>query len=342
MKGGAAWISSGCPTEAGTGITSTSGDARPQPRSPAWCAEAPSAPPRGCEALGQDSDSREQLRHFLENDERGRACEWVAAVRVRVQIFRAEVPHLLELRTHEECGRERQPTAQRLANTDDVRNVGARPHLADATQAGEDRVHDEQGTCVVAPFAQPRQELVRRDARTRTPLNGLDYDDSCIFGQRARVFAIRASMHRSRQPGGERIAKAFQTRRGEGEQAGAVVRAVERDDARLAGREQRRAQCDLDRVLTRDSKLRRPRQRLTELLGDLRLRQVAERMNDRSRGDRLQHVWIPMAQRRDTEAAGQVDVLASDRVPDAAAFGPRPDQVPLRRPMSRPSVSVAM
>ena len=121
-----------------------------------------------------------------------------------------------------------------------------------------------------------------------------------------------------------------------------MVGTVERDDARLAGREQRRAQCDLDRVLTRDSKLRRPRQRLTELLGDLRLRQVAERMNDGSRGDRLQHVWIPMTQRRDTEAAGQVDVLASVRVPDAAAFGLRPDQLPLRRPMSRPSVSVAM
>src|SRR6266508_5509483 len=75
------------------------------------------------------------------------------------------------------------------------------------------------------------------------------------------------SVNRPRQPRCERLAKALEPGRCEREQARAVVRAVERDDARLAGRKQRRAQRDLDRVLTGDAELGGPRQRVAEPLG---------------------------------------------------------------------------
>ena len=121
-----------------------------------------------------------------------------------------------------------------------------------------------------------------------------------------------------------------------------MVRAVERNDARLAGREQRGAQRDLDRVLARDTELGRPRQRIPEPLCDFRLRQITECVRDGRLGDRCRDLRIAVTERRDPEAAGQVDVLASLGVPDAAALGFGPDQAPFRRPIKRPSVSAAM
>ncbi len=149
-------------------------------------------------------------------------------------------------------------------------------------------------------------------------------------------------MHGSRQPRRKRLAEALEPGRGEGQQTRAMVRAVERDDSRLAGREQCGAQGDLDGVLAGDAELRGPGERVAEPLSHFCLCQVAERMNDRGVVDRLDDARIAMPERRDAEAPGQVDELAPVRVPDAAALGPGPDQAPLRRPIRRPSVSAAM
>jgi hypothetical protein len=174
-------------------------------------------------------------------------------------------------------------------------------------------------------------------------LNGLDDDNAGVFGQRTRILAVRASIHRFRQPPRERLAEPLEPGGSEREQAGAVIRAVERDEPRPAGRKQCGAQRNLDRILTGDAELRGPRERLAEPLGDLRLGQVAERMNDGRRCDRFRDPRIPMAERRHSEAAGQVDELVPVRVPDAAAFGLGPElQALLRRPTKRPSVSAAM
>jgi hypothetical protein len=99
-------------------------------------------------------------------------------------------------------------------------------------------------------------------------------------------------MHRSRQPRCERLTKAFEPRRREREQARAVVRPVEGNDPRLAGRKQRRAQRDLDRVLAGDAELGRPRQCVAEPLRDFRLGQVAERVHDGRFGDRCRDLRI--------------------------------------------------
>jgi len=133
----------------------------------------------------------------------------------------------------------------------------------------------------------------------------------------------------------------FEAGRRESEEAGAVIGVVERNDAALAGGEQRCSQCDLDSVGTGDPELRGPRQTLSKLRGDRGVRKIAERMCDGSRGDRRHHARVPMTESGNAEAAGQVEIFASVRVPDAAALGPGPDQAPLR-PISRPSVSAAM
>ena len=116
---------------------------------------------------------------------------------VRVQILLAEVPRTLEIGLHEERCRDRQAAAECLADAEDVCNVGAGPHLSDAAEAGEDRVHDEQCANFVAAPAQRRQEVVRRHTRTRPSLHGLDDDDSGVFGKRARILTVCTSMHRS-------------------------------------------------------------------------------------------------------------------------------------------------
>ena len=108
-----------------------------------------------------------------------------------------------------------------------------------------------------------------------------------------------------------------------------MVGAVERDDPGLAGREQRGAQRDLDRVLAGDAELRRPAEPLAEPDRHLRLGEVAERVRDRLRRHGGADLRIRVAERGDAEAAGEVEVLAPVRVPDAAALGPRPDHRPL-------------
>ena len=76
--------------------------------------------------------------------------------------------------------------------------------------------------------------------------------------------------------------------------------------------------------------------------GHLGLGQVAERVRDTLRRDRLLDAGVPVPERGHAEAAGEVEVLAPVAVDDAAALGVGPPQAPLRPGTSRPSVSAAM
>ena len=172
--------------------------------------QAFAVPTGGCETLRELVDARQQLRHLLEHDERRGARKRIPAVRVRVDVLDAELPHLLELSPHEQRRREREAPAERLADTKDVCNVRAWPHLADAAERGEDRVDDEQRARFVAPLPQHREEVVRRDTRTGAALNGLDDHHAGVRRQLAGIVAVGTAMYRAREPGLERPAKAFQ------------------------------------------------------------------------------------------------------------------------------------
>ena len=283
-------------------------------------------PARRGEALTQVAHSLQQLRDLVEDDERRGARERVADVRMRQHVFRPQLPRTCEVAPDEErCG-QRQPAAERLADADDVRDVLPGPQLPDAPESRIDRVDDQQRVRLVAACAQPRQPALRRNARTGATLHRLGDHAAGVVGQPARIIPVAAAVHRTRKPRGERCAEALEPGRGEREQPGAVVGAVERDDAGLARREQCGAQCDLHGVLSGDAELRRPRQRLAQLSRHLGIREIAERMRDRSLGDRLHHAWIAVPERGDAEAGGEVEVLPPVRVPDAAAFRTRPEQ----------------
>ena len=122
-----------------------------------------------------------------------------------------------------------------------------------------------------------------------------------------------------------------------------MVGAFEGEDPRLAGREQRGPKRDLDRVLTRDAELRWAGQPSTELDGDLSLREIAERVHDPLGAPGREDLRIPVPERSDSEAGGEVEVFPAVGVDDAAAFRLGPDQAePLRRGTKRPSASAAM
>ena len=107
-----------------------------------------------------------------------------------------------------------------------------------------------------------------------------------------------------------------------------MVRAVEGDDPRLAGVEERGAQRDLDRVRAGDAELGRTAESLTKPDRDLRLGQVAEGVRHRLLRQGGADLRIRVAERGDAEPAGKVEVLAPVLVPDPAAVGPGPDHRP--------------
>ena len=126
-------------------------------------------------------------------------------MRVRVHVLRPELPRLLEPVAVEQRRRERQPAAERLADAEHVRDLLAGPHLADAAETGVDRVDDEQRSGLVAAAAQRLEEAVGRDARAGSPLHRLDDHAGGVLGQRPGILAVRAAMHRPRQPRRERL-----------------------------------------------------------------------------------------------------------------------------------------
>src|SRR6266516_7087911 len=164
-------------------------------------------PARGCEALRELLDARKEPRDLFEHDERPRARERIPAVRMRVDVLEAELPHTFELTPHEQRRRQRQAPTERLADAHDICDVRARPHLTDAPECGEDRVDHEQRTHLVTPLPQDREEVVRRDARTAAALHRLDDHDAGVRRQLARIIAVRAAMYRAREPGIARLAK---------------------------------------------------------------------------------------------------------------------------------------
>ncbi len=105
--------------------------------------------------------------------------------------------------------------------------------------------------------------------------------------------------------------------------------------------EQRRPERDLDRVLPRHAELRRPRQRLPQAHGHLGIGEIPERVHDLLLAPRLEDARVAVAERRDAEAAGQVEQLPPVVERDATALGARPDHfAPSRR--TRPAVAFAI
>ena len=283
----------------------------------------------------------EQLRHLVEHDERRGARERVADVRVRVDVLGPELPELLEAVAVEERGRERQPAAERLA---DAEHVGDLARRATSRRRGRARRRSSRRRAARRPRRSARRSVSRKPSGgTREPArpctgSTITQPASSGSGPGSSPYARRCTGPGSH--GCERLAEALEPGRREREQAGAVVGAVERDDARPAGREQRRAQRDLDRVLAGDAELRRPRQRLAQPHGHLRVGEVAERVHDLLLAPRLEDARVAVTERRDAEAAGQVEQLAPVGERDAAALGARPDHS--RRPRTRPTVAFAI
>ena len=120
-----------------------------------------------------------------------------------------------------------------------------------------------------------------------------------------------------------------------------MVCAVEGDDARTSGGEQSRPQRDLDRVLARHAELGRPRQHLAKAHRRLRVGEVAKRMHDLLLNPRLENARVAVTERRNAEAAGQVEELAPVGERDSAALGPSPDHRE-PRPSMRPAVARAI
>jgi hypothetical protein len=108
------------------------------------------------------------------------------------------------------------------------------------------------------------------------------------------------------------------------------------------GREDGGAERDLDGVLAGDAELARP-EPLAQPRRHLRLGEITQRVHHLLLRDRREHPRVPVAERRDAEAARQVEVLATVGVDDAAALGLGPDHAAVRLPgTNRPIVSAAM
>ena len=107
-----------------------------------------------------------------------------------------------------------------------------------------------------------------------------------------------------------------------------------------AGREMRRPERDLDRILAGDPELRRPGQRLAQPHRHLGVGEVAERVHDRLRLPCLEDAGVPVAERRDPEAAAQVEQLSPVGERDPAALRPGPDHGRSGR-RTRPAVARA-
>src|SRR4029079_10471129 len=123
-------------------------------------------PTRLLEPLARLTHAVEQLRYFLEHHEARGARKRVTGMRVGVGVLEPQLPDLLEIVAVEERRRERQTAPERFADTDDVRDLLARPHLAHPAETREDRVHHEQRPGLVAAVAQRLEEPVRRHARS--------------------------------------------------------------------------------------------------------------------------------------------------------------------------------
>src|SRR5437763_3341622 len=94
-------------------------------------AEQTAAVPAGAlETLAQLGNVLEQPRHLGEDDERRRARERVARVRVRVRVLSLRGPELGKILAHEERRREREASAERRADAEDVRDDRTGPELA--------------------------------------------------------------------------------------------------------------------------------------------------------------------------------------------------------------------
>ena len=281
------------------------------------------------EALTRRRDSLQQGRDAVEHDERSRRSERVPHVRVGVDVFRAQVPGAAVLCAHE-AGGDWKSAPERLPAGDQVGEVAAPPEGARSSEPRIDLVRNEKCAGLVAALAQPLQEAVRRDLRSRSPLHRLDDDTRRVGGKRTGIRSVRAAMHRPGQPGRERAPEPLESCGREGEQAGPVVGAREGDDSRAAGDEQRCSQGDFNRVFSGDAEhdlvafTAEPR---AQICRHVCLGEVAERVHAAIRlsPDRSLDLGTSVAERGDAEASGKIDVASPVGVGDAAALCLRPD-----------------
>ena len=169
-------------------------------------------------------------RHLVEHDERRRARERVADVRVRVARPPARARQSASRPSRTKSAAESgSPPPSALPMQSDVGDLGAGPDLPIAAEPGVDRVDDQQrARLVAARGAASRGSRRRHDAsprvpaparRSRTPRRPAAAGSS-PYGRRCTGPAAMAAT----------AAELLEPRRGEREQAGAVVRAVEGDD----------------------------------------------------------------------------------------------------------------
>src|SRR5213079_2181253 len=107
-----------------------------------------------------------------------------------------------------------------------------------AAEARVDRVDDQQRAALVAAAPQRLEEAVGRHARAGAALHRLDDHAGGVTGEQAGILTERPAVYGAGQPRREGLAEALEARRREREQPGAVVRAVEGDDAGTTGRQQ--------------------------------------------------------------------------------------------------------
>jgi len=197
------------------------------------CAQETAAGPAGArEEVPHRRDVVEQLRHFLEHDECGRAASGLPTC---VCVYASASPSCQSCSrssSTKSAAESGSPAAERFADAEDVGDIGAGPELADPSEPGVDRVDDEKRTCLVAAPAQCLEEPGGRHPRACASLHGLDDDARRVARQRAWILAERAAMHRPRGATAARRPELLESRRREGEQSRAVIGAVEGDDAR--------------------------------------------------------------------------------------------------------------
>jgi REP element-mobilizing transposase RayT len=297
------------------------------PVTPASAQQTRAPPTVTLESVACRDDPRQEPWNLFQDDERRRARERVAHVRVRVDVFGPEIPQHLELPPNEQRRGERQAAAERLPRAEHVGKLRRAPEDTGPPEPAENLVADQERTGVVAALAEPLEVARRRHTATRPALHRLDDHATSVARPRPGILPVRMPVHGPGKPRREGLTEPLEARRGERQQPGPVVGAVEGHDSGLSRRQKHRPKRDLDCVLTGHAQLRRPRQRTPQGDGHLRVAEIPERVHDGLPRPRLHDPWVPVAQGGDAEAAGEVDVLAALRVDDPAPFGARPDHV---------------
>src|SRR5439155_5273711 len=108
----------------------------------------------------------------------------VVDVRVRVDVYVAQLPDPLELVAVEERGRDRQAVAERLADHEHVGELGPGPELSRAAEPSVDRVDTQERAPSRATAAEDSPEVGRRQLCAASRLHPLDEPTAAALGPR--------------------------------------------------------------------------------------------------------------------------------------------------------------